>query len=146
MARIRARLHAVPTYLRVVLLLTAVESLIRWVSLPRLARILGVRLDMRPVLSQPPPWRDLSGLSPVARRRLRCTWRATEVWPFGAGPCLRRSLVAAHLLRSSGAAVRIGFPAQREARVAHSWIEVDGRPLEDVSQYQPFAWASARSD
>jgi hypothetical protein len=131
-----ARLRTAATSLRVIALLTVVEVSIRWVPLPRLARVLGVEVNLRPSVSSGlPP--DVSGLSAHQRRQLRCTWRIADAWPFGSGPCLRRSLVAARLLRGSGAAVRLGLP-RPDVGAAHAWVEIDGRPIEDVSAYRPF--------
>ena len=134
-----ARARAVLTCFHVLGLLVVVELLIRWVPLPRLGELLRVRLDFRPVMDV-----DVVAdgarvpLPPRARRRLRCTWRMAGIWPFSAGPCLRRSLVAARLLRHDGAAVRIGFPVRPGDRIAHAWVELDGRPIEDVSSYRAF--------
>jgi hypothetical protein len=120
-----------------------VEALVRWVRLPRLAELLRVRLDLRPVQPGLEPPAELARLSPRARRQLRCTWRIAARWPFSAGPCLRRSLVAAHLLRSSNASVRIGWALRPGEPLAHAWLEIDGHPFEDVSAYQPFEMLSA---
>jgi len=138
----RSRLRALATCLRVLVLLLIVELMIRWVPLPRLARLLGVRLDLSPA-TNPGALAAPLALTPKARRQLRCCWRVAALWPFSSGPCLRRSLVAAHLLRTDGAAVRLGFPNEPGARIAHAWIEIDGRPLEDVSRYQRFEQVTA---
>ena len=140
----RSRLRALATCVRVVVLLAIVESMIRWVPLPRLARLLDVRLDMRPAIEPLPPNEPLV-LSPRSKRQLRWTWRVAARWPFSDGPCLRRSLVAAHLLRGEGAAVRLGVPRLPGALIAHAWVEIDGRPLEDVSRYQRFEIVPAQA-
>lgn len=124
------------TCLRVFAVFAFVELLIRWVPLPRLAQLLGVHLDVRAVGSAPRTSPVV--LSPAAQRQLKCAWWVAARWPFGAGPCLRRSLATAHLLRSSGAMLRIGFPNRPAMSVAHAWVEIDRRPLEDVSLYVPF--------
>lgn len=140
--RVIGRLRNALTCVRVFALFVLAELLIRWVSLPRLTSFLRVHLDLRPVGPSP------TGASPIpmsfrAGRQLVYTWRVAARWPFGAGPCLRRSLVAAHLLRSSGATLRLGFPHGRPDFVAHAWVEIDRRPLEDVSAYVPFTNALA---
>ena len=131
-----SRLRTLATCLHVLALLAVVEASIRWVPLPRLAAVLGVRLDLEPAGERERS--DQPSLSAHARRQLRTTWRLDALWPFRSGPCLRRSLVAARLLRRSGAAVRIGFPRVPGARIAHAWVEIDGCPIEDVSSYQAF--------
>ena len=140
-----ARLRTFATCLHVLVLLVLVEALVRWVPLPRLADLLHVRLDLRPVQAGLEPPAELARLSPRAKRQLRCTWRVAARWPFSAGPCLRRSLVAAHLLRSSNASVRIGFPLRPDVPIAHAWVEIGGNPLEDVSAYRPFELLPADS-
>ena len=77
-------------------------------------------------------------LPALARRQLRGARRVTDVWPLSKGPCLRRSLVAGHLLRRYRPAVRIGVTGSGDDLVAHAWIEIDDRPLERVDAYRPF--------
>jgi hypothetical protein len=115
-----------------------VESLIRWVPLPRLSRLLGVRLDFAPPRGDLDPL-PLAALPPDARRQLRCTHRVTDVWPLSKGPCLRRSLVAGHLLRRHDAAVRLGIATVGDDVLAHAWVEIGSHPLEDVSDFSAFA-------
>jgi Transglutaminase-like superfamily len=120
--------------LHALVVLVVVELSIRWVRLPHLARLLGVRLDLGPVRT------DHADGGPVALpdrslRRLRGTARVVHVWPFCQGPCLRQSLVAAHLLRDQHAAVRLGVAGTGSDVRAHAWIEIDGRPLEDVAEF-----------
>ena len=109
-----------------------VELLIRWVPLPRLSRLLGVRSTSRR------PSRGAAALlrrraAAAARRQLRCTCRVADVWPFSRGPCLRRSLVAGHLLRVTIPAVRLGVAGAGDTLLAHAWLEIDDRPLENVA-------------
>jgi hypothetical protein len=110
--------------------LALVETLIRFVRLSRLTRLLGVRLDLTPAGDVPPAPVDLP---PEAVRRLQATARVVHVWPFCQGPCLRQSLVAAHLLREQGAALRLGIVGSADTLSAHAWVELDGRALEDVT-------------
>jgi hypothetical protein len=123
--------------MHVVSVLVVVEALIRWVPLPRLSRLLGLRLDLspgRPDMQQ----MSVSELPARARRQLRCTRRVTSVWPSANGPCLRRSLVVGHLLREHDPAVRLGVAGSGDRLVAHAWIEIQDRPLEDISEYRAF--------
>ena len=69
------------------------KLLIRFVSLPRLSRLMGVELNLARSAAHAEPITPRE-LSPRARRQLRCTRRVTDVWPLSRGPCLRRSLVA----------------------------------------------------
>src|SRR5688572_22839362 len=99
-------------------ILIAVELLIRWVPLPRLSRLLGVRLDLLPVDADNA--RPRPALPLPSRRRLHIAYRIAELWPFRDGPCLRRSLVAAHLLRCHDASIRLGVAGQSESLKAHA--------------------------
>jgi Transglutaminase-like superfamily len=117
--------------------LAVVELLIRWVSLPRLSRMLGVRVNLQP--SRPGAERMRFGELPArARRQLRCTWKVADVWPFSRGPCLRRALVGGHLIRGLHPAVRLGVAGSGDTLVAHAWLEIDDRPLETVTDYRLF--------
>lgn len=125
------------TTLRVLMVLVVVELLIRWVPLPRLSRMLGVRVQLQaalPGIEQLP----LDELPPQARRQLRCTWKVADVWPFSRGPCLRRALVGGHLLRDLDPAVRLGVAGSGDTLLAHAWLEIDDRPLESVIAFNPF--------
>ena len=116
------------------LVLLVVELLIRWVPLPRLSRLLGVRLDLSP---SPIAWAEPVALDlpHSAQLRLRYTTRVVDRWPFCKGPCLRRSLVTAHLLRAYDPAIRLGTAGTGDTVRAHAWVEIGDRPLEDVAGY-----------
>ena len=58
------------TAAHVVMVIAAVEALIRWVPLPRLSALFGVRLNLAPV-EAPAEQLALSELSPRARRQVR---------------------------------------------------------------------------
>src|SRR5690625_3020535 len=125
------------TTLHVVVVISLVEVLIRPVPTQRLARMFGVRLDLTPA---PPGAARLRQreLSARARRQLRCTRRVTRAWPFSNGPCLRQSLVAGHLLRRQSPVLRLGVAGSGDELFAHAWLEMAGRPLEDVDGLIPF--------
>lgn len=129
------------TTARALTVLIAVEATIRWVPLPRLARILGVRIDLTPSESSSAPV-TIDSLSAKSQRALRSTNRVTRWSPFWSGPCLRRSLVAAHLVRDLDPAVRIGIAGATEDLRAHAWIEIDHAPLEDIGEFTSFQWPS----
>jgi hypothetical protein len=126
------------TTIHAVAVLGFVEGVIRWVALPRLSRMLGVRLDWSPRHGDADPMR-LGELPPRARRQIRCANRVADIWPFSKGPCLRRSLVAGRLLRRYDPAIRIGIGGSGDQLVAHAWLEINGRPLESIEAYEPFS-------
>ena len=130
------------TMVHAVVVLGVVEMLIRWVPLPRLARVLGIRVNLAPARTDAQQL-PLEQLPPRARRELRCTRRVADVWPLSKGPCLRRSLVAGHLLRRHHPAVRLGVAGTGAELVAHAWLEIDDRPLESVAGLSVFQRTSA---
>lgn len=129
------------TTARAITTMAVVEVLVRTVPLPRLSRLLGCRVDVastqvrREVISP-------SELSRRDRRRLRCTYRVARAWPFSEGPCLRRTLVGGHLVRDLDPSVRLGLTGSEQDLSAHAWLELDGRPVEDVDGYVPFERAT----
>ena len=125
------------TMLRVLVVVAVVELLIRWVPLPRLSRLLRVRLDLTSSSSGAPVL-QVGDLPTAARRSLRGTARVTRHWPFCSGPCLRSALVGAHLVRKLDPAVRIGVAGVGGGLRAHAWIEIDSRPIESVTAFVPF--------
>lgn len=124
--------------------LLVVEVLVRWVPLPRLAALLGVRLDLRPPDPSAEPVMGAE-LDPRVRRRLRAARRVSDGWPLAKGPCLRRSLVAGHLVRDQRSALRIGFGGLGGDVHAHAWLELDGRPLEPVTGFTAFEQTTTRA-
>ena len=130
------------TMVHAVVVLGVVEMLIRWVPLPRLARVLGIRVNLAPARTDAQQL-PLEQLPPRARRELRCTRRVADVWPLSKGPCLRRSLVAGYLLRRHHPAVRLGVAGTGAELVAHAWLEIDDRPLESVAGLSVFQRTSA---
>jgi hypothetical protein len=122
-------------------ILIVVELLIRWISLPRLSRTLGVEVNLQPARSDAEQL--LVGELPErARRQLRSTRRVADAWPFSRGPCLRRALVGGHLIRRLHPSVRLGVAGEGDTLLAHAWLEIDGRPLEAVAQFNAFQRAS----
>lgn len=116
----RAWLRAV----EVAVLAAAVELGLRTVPLPRLARLLRVRLVLDGAAGQVGDPR-LVRLSPDEAERLDVTWRVLRHRPFN-GTCLRRALLGAHALRRRDHAVRIGVQKVAGEVKAHAWLEVDG--------------------
>ena len=140
--RLRRRLHRVPASCRrascSTTLHVAGRARRRRAADPVGARCRGsagcsaCRLDLTPAA---PRSTATAGAELPARsaRQLRCTRRVVDVWPFSEGPCLRQSLVAGHLLRDADPAVRLGVAGAGDGCCAHAWVEIDGQPLEDVS-------------
>jgi hypothetical protein len=131
------RVRELTTTAHVGLVLAAVELMVRFVPLPRLCRLMGVELNLASSIATLEPISPRE-LPPRARRQLRCTRRVTDAWPLSRGPCLRRSLVAGHLLRDRGPTIRLGTIDVGGSFVGHAWLEIDGRPLERVDDYRPF--------
>jgi hypothetical protein len=126
------------TTVRVLFTLGFVELLIRWVPVRRLGRLLGAPVSF--ATARPDAARlTVAELPPRAQRQLRCTQRVAAHWPSANGPCLRRSLVAGHLLRDHHPSVRLGVGGQStDDLAAHAWLEIDQRPLEDVQEFRMF--------
>jgi hypothetical protein len=130
----RTTVHALATLL-------LVELTIRWVRLPELAERLGVELHAHSPTQEPPL--GASGMNDVdlpeslARAR-RSVARLMTIWPLGAGPCLRESLVLGHLVRDQRPVLRLGVARSGRRPRAHAWIEVDARPLNDPAGFVAF--------
>ncbi|MHB8682278.1 MAG: lasso peptide biosynthesis B2 protein [Acidimicrobiales bacterium] len=103
--------------------LAVVEIGLRVVSLPSLARVVGVALEAEPSTSKAvsPP-----RLRAGERRRLLALQRVTPRWPFGPGPCLRQSLVAGRILRRHRPTLLLGAMPDGDTLTAHAWLEVVG--------------------
>jgi hypothetical protein len=139
-----SRARELATTLHVVVTLAFVELVIRFVPLPVLARALGVRINLGPSNEKVEPIRA-NELSTKVRRQLRCTRRMTELWPLSRGPCLRRSLVGGHLLRDERPTIRLGTAGTGDSFVVHAWLEIGGRPLEQVAGFRAFEQRPAGS-
>lgn len=115
--------------LHVVALAVVVEVGLRLLSLPRLARALGVRLETDAAPSDPreevpaPPTVD------ACHRELDVVVRVMRHWP-SERICLRRALVLGRLLRERRPLLRLGVARDDGGLVAHAWIEVDGIRLD----------------
>jgi hypothetical protein len=128
--------------LRGVTVLLFVEATIRWVRLPRLTRALGVRFEPwsesgRPSLTSKGPAAEADLPVAVVRARQNVD-RLVRVWPLGAGPCLRESLVLGHLIQAEAPVLRLGV-ARHGGRIrAHAWVEIDGQPVNDPKGFVAF--------
>ena len=124
------------------LVLAVVEATIRWVPLPTLSSGLRCPVDLSPSVGGA-AIASSHELGRRARRELRCAQRVADAWPLSHGPCLRRALVGGHLLRRFGTRVRLGTYDDGGSLAAHAWLEIDGRPLENVSNYRHFVSVSS---
>ena len=99
-------------------------------TLPRLAGLMGVRLD----LTDPtPPAAVQAELPPWAARRVTAVDRVLRRWPFG-DTCLRRCLVLGRRLDRLQPVLRIGpLRGPSGALTGHAWLEVGGRPLGEAA-------------
>lgn len=132
--------RSIATTVRVAALMAVVEVMVRRMPLPKVASVLRVRLDLS-ASSVSDVSVDVTTLPAAAQRQITCTNRVADVWPFSDGPCLRRTLVAGRLLRRCDPSIRIGLRGADSDMVAHAWLEIDGQPLEDVSDIGAFAMA-----
>lgn len=104
------------------------ELAVRVVPLPLLARVAGV-----PLATDAPHDGDARRLlAPRDLARLDLAMRVVRARPLRA-TCLRRSLVAGHLLRRYHPRLRLGVAKDSGAVAAHAWIEVDGMSLDPES-------------
>ena len=65
-------------------------------------------------------------------------WAVDEacVWYVKRAACLQRSVVAARLLRRHGFAAEILIGCRPLPFESHAWVELDGRVVNDLPQYQ----------
>jgi len=115
--------------------LVVVEVGIRVVPLPTLARWLGASLWLGD--DTPMAGKRTVELTPAEVRALHRVDRVLARWPWGRGPCLRRSLVVAHVLRRRDPVLRLGVRPEGADLGAHAWLEVGGTVLGAVPGYAP---------
>jgi hypothetical protein len=131
---LRRLIEATLEPLIVVAIASGVELGLRFTTLPRVARLLGLPLA-------------LGGASPATQPVVlprRTAWRMRVVdavmrrWPWG-DTCLRRSLVTGHRLRSLGPVLRLGVrDVVTHQLAAHAWLEIDGGSLDpEADAYAP---------
>jgi hypothetical protein len=84
----------------------------------------------------------LRGCRPSRRRRLAdpqdIVWSLDEacVWYVKRAACLQRSVVATWLLRRHGFAAEMVIGCRPLPFESHAWVEIDGRVVNDLPQYQ----------
>lgn len=126
---------------QVVLVALVVEAGLRLSTLPRLTRLLGIRLAEDCVSGKQQDSALRPGL-PVTwiRRRALAVNRVFRHWPFD-DTCLRRALVLGHRLRRLDPALVIGVRYDESGAVAaHAWLVVAGVSLDPLAtQYEAFS-------
>lgn len=127
----------VAALVEIAVVLVFVEVAVRRVPVARLAGWLGVTLRLSPHDSPEPSGLPAAGFTLQERRKARLARRLLAYWPFGAGPCLRESLVVGHALRRHSPAMRLGVARDGQAITAHAWLEVGGVSLEADRGYVP---------
>ncbi len=123
--------------IRIAAVLLFVEAAVRTVPVARLAGWLGVDLRLSLSPSPGPTGPSAADFGPAELRRARLARKVVAHWPFGAGPCLRESLVLGHILRRHHPAMRLGVARDGEEITAHAWLEVGGVSLEADRGYLP---------
>jgi hypothetical protein len=132
LTRLRRGLH--PRHVSIVLVAIVVEVGIRTTRLPRLTRLLGIRLgvDEHPAQDDADPHADLH----EARRNLRTARAIDRVmrrWPFE-DTCLRRALIVGFFIRRYAPTLLIGVRRDEAGEIAaHAWLVVGGRTLDPVA-------------
>lgn len=139
-------LRAWPALVATAAVAGAFEIGMRSLSLPRLARLAGMRLgtQSRRAADANNPVTEM--LTPEQRRRVWATERVYAVWPFG-DTCLRRALVLGHHLRDQSPVLRIGVSADSSARgsvtagksepiAAHAWVDTTDVTLLALPGYE----------
>ena len=127
------------------MMIVVVEVAIRWRSPAAVGRLLGCPIATSAVESTARRVRD-EELPERTVRQLRCARRVANAWPFSVGPCLRQALVGGHLIRRHQPVVRLGVDPSSPTFAAHAWLEIDGRPLENIDRYLVFEEQTPRSE
>jgi hypothetical protein len=115
-------------WLRVVRSALLVEAGLHTRSLDSLVSVLGIELADRELKRDRAP--GASAVSTQVRWAFDATDRLLGMLP-GRSHCLRRALIAGHLLREHKPALHIGS-ARRDGRwTFHAWLELDGQVAAD---------------
>lgn len=114
----------------------AVEVGLRVTTLPRLCRVLGVRLQLAPDARPLEPGTSAWRRDP----RYRAATLVLHYWPWSrARKCLRHALVTGCLLRRRHPRLHLGVAHTGKTTVAHAWLSIDGVVIQDptVGEYTP---------
>ena len=136
------RACAVPVAVRCLVVMVIVEAFVRG-DIRTLAQRMGVPLQLDGMNSVYQPGR-IAMLDAGEQQAFRVFWRLNHFWPTST--CLRRALVAGHLLRARGPRLVIGVRKPRgEALTAHAWLLLEGTALDEAAlDYAPLNEAPKR--
>jgi Transglutaminase-like superfamily len=128
-------LRSWPTLVHLGIAMVVIEGGLRLVRLPHLARGVGVPLSLTGRGG------DAEGQLRLSRPeidRLDLARRLIRRWPTEA-TCLRRSLLAGHVLRRRHPILRIGVAKVNGRVAAHAWLEIEGVCLDPsgAAQFEP---------
>lgn len=126
-----------------VLVAAAVEVGLRVTTLPRLSRVLGVRLQLAPDAQSRKPSASAWHRDP----RYRAATLVLHYWPWSrARKCLRHALVTGCLLRRRHPWLHLGVAHTNKTTVAHAWLTIDGVVVQDptVGEYTPLRGRPSR--
>ncbi len=117
---------------------TIVEFGLRYLTLPRLSKALGLRLtfDTSEVENLEATATPRSQLSATQRQKAWAVDRLYACWPFP-DTCLRRALVIGFRVRREQPLLRIGAPTEGEF-IAHAWVETPSARFLALPQYASF--------
>jgi hypothetical protein len=115
--------------IRAVLVLMAIEIGLRTTRLPVLAGRLGcgLALDGGPAL----PTGKVLDITDDEWTRLDLAGKLMRHWPFPS-TCLRRALLAGHVLRNRKPQLRIGVAKIHGVVTAHAWLDIGGVSLDPI--------------
>ena len=134
----RLTVAGLATLIHVMAVAVVVELGLRFLSLPVLARVLGVALKAAP--ARLAARRAGFDLTDRQRHTVHLARRLMRHWPWGAGTCLRQSLVIAHLLRALEPTLRLGVRREDGIVEAHAWVEVPGMINTGGQGFQALEW------
>lgn len=132
-----ARSQTVRWLLPAAVVAAVVELALRTMTLPRLCRLLGVRLELGPGSANGSPHSvPVRALDVRDSARYRAARRVLGIWPWaGHGMCLRLALVAGFLLRHRQPALHLGVTHVDGKTLAHAWLSIDSAVLDPTAQY-----------
>jgi hypothetical protein len=125
---------------KVVTLVVFVEAGLRTMDIDRLARFLGVPLELGMTEGPDTHRQDESTLSAADKRAYWATGWVLSRWVFPA-TCLRRALVVGFFLRKHHPVLRLGLV--RDGSTAHAWVEAEGITLDATEVTAPFVAVGA---
>lgn len=133
--RLRRLVTELPATLAALAVAVVVEIGLRFTTLPRLGRLLGVPVAAGGDRTGGP--HSMTGPAvltlPVrARRQVSATRRVLRHWPFG-DTCLRQALISGQRLRRLGPSLHIGVARIDGELRAHAWLVIRGGVLDPLA-------------